>query len=438
MSKSPTELAGEALADRVLRLGRHLQTGGIEVALSEVIDAANAVAAIDIGSRSELREALRVTMVKQPRHYAQFEAAFDRLFPARPPRQKGAARSDRSDPDDRAEQLSSGDVAGLATTLVQNHAGLEDDLRSERHHMQRVLRAADLANLMTLARELDPAMSVADLQARIEELKRLIAAELRAHLGADDGDAHSDSSVEDLEFLEASRAELDEIRAAIKPLARKLASRLARRRQHRRSGRVDLRRTTRLSLSTGGVPLDLAFRRARMGRPELYVLCDISGSVAEFSVFTLTLMAALSEELAKTRSFVFVDAIDEISELLESTDHGIEPWQILRNSSVIGDSGHSDYGNVFRQFWDEFGERDLRPTSTVLITGDARCNYRDPDVDALTSIARRARRVYWLNPEPRDDWHLFDSEMSAYSDVVGETFEVRTLRQLVRCVEVIL
>ena len=85
------------------------------------------------------------------------------------------------------------------------------------------------------------------------------------------------------------------------------------------------------------------------------MLCDISGSVADFSLFTLTLMSALSAELARTRSFVFVDAVDEVTELLESTRHGIEPWQLLRNTNVIGSDGHSDYANVFERFWGDVG-----------------------------------------------------------------------------------
>ena len=243
--------------------------------------------------------------------------------------------------------------------------------------------------------------------------------------------------VTDVEFLNATRAQLDDMRDAIRPLARKLAGRLARRRIQR-SGRVQMRRTTRRSLGTGGVPLDVVHHRPRAQRPELFVLCDISGSVAEFAVFTLTLMASLSAEVANSRAFVFVDAIDEITELLSRTGHGIEPWQILRNTNVIGADGHSDYGAVLEQFWDRVGRTDLRPSSTVIITGDARCNYRPPKADVLGLIARRTRRVYWLNPEPRDDWDTHDSEISAYARHVSELFEVRNLRQLVDCVERVL
>ena len=71
------------LADRTVALGRALQAAGVNVSLSEIIDAARATTEIDLARRSELHAALRATLVKQARHYPTFEWAFDRYFPAR-------------------------------------------------------------------------------------------------------------------------------------------------------------------------------------------------------------------------------------------------------------------------------------------------------------------------------------------------------------------
>jgi len=199
-----------------------------------------------------------------------------------------------------------------------------------------------------------------------------------------------------------------------------------------------MRRTARRSVSTGGVPLNVAHERPRAQRPELFVLCDISGSVAEFSLFTLTLMSALSAEVDRTRSFVFADAIDEVTGVLDRTQHGIEPWQLMRNTNVVRRDGHSDYGAVLEQFWEEVGESDIRPTSTIIITGDARSNHRSPNAEVLAQIARRSRRIYWLNPEPRVDWDTHDSVMEGYAPHSTDVFEVRTLRQLEAAVEQVL
>jgi uncharacterized protein with von Willebrand factor type A (vWA) domain len=426
----------DPVVERIVRLGRSLRAGGVKVALAEIVDASRAATTIDLSDRNELRLALRATLVKDPRHYPQFDAAFDRLFPARP--RPDAPHRDTAGSDPAALLASGAELAALAAALVDEHAGLDaGELRGERHHVQRVHRAADLARLMSEARLLDPALTSDELRARIEELKRLIVSEVRARVGDPEVDAIP-GELEDVEFLRASRVELERIRLAIRPLARRLAARLARRRQGQHRGRVNLRRTARRSLATGGVPFDVAYERPRLHRPELYVLCDISGSVAEFSLFTLTLMAALSAEVTRTRSFVFVDAIDEVTDLLAATDHGIEPWQLMRNTDVVGRDGHSDYGAVLHQFWDEIGDRHLGPNSTVLVTGDARTNYRDTGSVVLAQIARRCRRVYWLNPEPRVEWDTHDSAMAVYARSCSEVFEVRNLRQLVACVEQIL
>lgn len=426
---SAESVSGDAITERITHLGRSLQARGIEISLAELIDAGHAAQLIDLGSREEFRVALRATMIKNDRHYEAFDAAFDRLFPARPAGTAAAPSSETP-----VEALVGGELEALAGQMVADHAGFDGELRSEGHHLQRAYRGADLAKLMSDARKADPSLSSEELRARVDELKRLMAAEIRAHLGEPVEGAPVEG-IEDIDFLNASRAELEQMRATVRPLARRLASRLARRRQSMTTGRINLRRTARKSLTTGGVPMDVALERPRAHRPELFVLCDISGSVAEFSLFTLTLMSALSSEISRTRSFVFVDAVDEITDLLESTGHAIEPWQIMRNTNVIGDDGHSDYGAVFRQFWEQVGERDLRPSSSVLITGDARSNHRDAGDEHLREIARRCRRVYWLNPEPRSDWDTHDSEMETYGRSCTETFEVRTVRQLVACIE---
>lgn len=428
-------LTGEAIAERVTHLGHSLQARGVEVTLAEIIDAARAATLVDLSSRSEFRAALRATLVKDARHLDLFDAAFDRFFPLSAPAQASAGEPGAIDA--VSVVAFEADPAALAAHLVREHGGFDGELRGERHHLQRALRAADLAQLMSDARKANPELPTAELRERIEQLKRLMAAEVRYRLGEPTEMAH-DPAVQDIEFLNATRHQLDEIRDAVRPLARRLAARLARRRQAQHGRSVNFRRTIRRSLATGGTPIDVAYQRARLHRPDLFVLCDISGSVAHFSVFTLTLMSALSAEIPRCRSFVFVDAVDEVTDLLASTDHGIEPWQLMQNTNVIARDGHSDYGAVLDQFWDEVGDGDLSANSTLLITGDGRTNYRPAGDAVLEEMASRCRAVYWLNPESRAEWDTYDSEMEVYSRHCTETFEVRTVRQLVSCVEKLL
>ncbi len=190
-----------------------------------------------------------------------------------------------------------------------------------------------------------------------------------------------------------------------------------------------MRRTVRRSLSTGGVPFDTAFRHRAPHRPELFVLCDISGSVSRFARFALMLVHALSAQFTKVRSFAFIDTLDEVTRLFEHEDFVTAVDRMNSEANVTWLDGHSDYGTSIEKFLKNHG-KDLGPRSTVLILGDARNNYRATKEHALQEIARRARHVYWLNPEPIADWDTGDSVASEYAVHVDKMVEIRNLRGL--------
>lgn len=458
--RAATELVAAGVLDRLQRLAAELRASGAEIALAEVLDAAEALRHVDVGRRAELRAALRCVLVKYPHHDDRFDAAFDRAFPARPAG-PGAPAPDRiggqtsaPGPDvtpgsldarvrDAVDGAALDDLRVLAEEAVDAHGGFDDGLRTERYHVYRVLRAIDLARLLhdaiRRARERGEVVDRAEVSARVEALRRLVTEQVRARLADGTGPlpASELASALDVEIVRASAGQLDEMRAAVRPLVRRLAARLRLRRQSARTGRVDMRRTARRSVGTGGVPLDVVYRRPRAHKPEVFSLCDVSGSVADFAGFTLTLISALAGELAGTRTFAFVDAVDEITELVERPAP-VEPWQILQRGRVIGADGHSDYGVVLSDFWDRYGRAGLTHRSTVVIAGDARTNYRPARAELLAAIARRARAVYWLDPEPQVEWDTTDSALAAYAPHCDRVFEVRTLRQLAAAVESIL
>jgi uncharacterized protein with von Willebrand factor type A (vWA) domain len=152
--------------------------------------------------------------------------------------------------------------------------------------------------------------------------------------------------------------------------------------------------------------------------------------MAEFARFTMSLLYATKGEFSRIRLFVFVDGIDEVTERFHDDSDWLAPRNLLYGSNVVAADGHSDYGSVFDRFWHRYGHAGLDPRSTVIITGDARNNYRESGVEALRSIASRARRVYWLNPEPRTAWNDSDSIIGEYERECSGVFEVRNLHQL--------
>jgi uncharacterized protein with von Willebrand factor type A (vWA) domain len=160
------------------------------------------------------------------------------------------------------------------------------------------------------------------------------------------------------------------------------------------------------------------------------VLCDMSGSVAEFAEFTLSLVHALHSELAGLRTFVFVDGVAEVTDVIERADEALEPRHLLSRHGVVAADGHSDYGRVFDRFWTTYADDVLTPRTTLIVAGDARTNYRDGGLESFRRMCERARRTYWLNPEPHADWNQADSRMVDYGRWCTTVFEVRTLHQL--------
>ncbi|MEO5898706.1 MAG: VWA domain-containing protein, partial [Ilumatobacteraceae bacterium] len=179
----------------------------------------------------------------------------------------------------------------------------------------------------------------------------------------------------------------------------------------------------------GGVPIDVVERRRFPHRPDLVLLCDVSGSVAPFAQFTLLLVNALHRELRTVRSFAFVDGVAEVTDLFADAVHDLDVHRLVERRGVVGLAGHSDYGRAFGQFVEHhLGAISTR--TTVLICGDGRSNHLPPGADALRRIAARARCVYWLNPEPRAEWDTTDSVITALRPACREVFEVRTVRHL--------
>lgn len=175
--------------------------------------------------------------------------------------------------------------------------------------------------------------------------------------------------------------------------------------------------------------MDPAWRKRHRSRPRLLVLCDVSGSVAEFAKFTLSLLHALHAELPRVRSFVFTDGVAEVTDLVESSPGVIDTRLLMSRPGVVRGDGHSDYGTVLRHFLDEHG-RELSLDSVVIICGDARANYRPPRGDLLHVLHGRVRAIHWLNPEPGRDWDTTDSRIGEYTPDCDTVTEVRNLRQL--------
>jgi len=464
-----------------------LRNAGIPVSLTENLDAMEAVQHIPLEDREAFKYALAATMVKNNSHWRAFETVFEVYFSLRGPEYKlvegdgdidemwremqeaqqqgegkgsGGGGMDSLTPEEMMnllmKALMNGDqgmMRALAKQAVQRFAGMEPGRPvGGTYYLYRTLRNLDLEGmqekLMEASRQevggeltpLEERLEKDEYDSRIEQFKKEIEAEIRRRLVADRGAEAMAKTLrkplpEDVEFMHASRDEMQALKKSLYPLTRKLAARLTRKRRHGRKGPLDFRNTVRHSLSSGGVPIDPKFKYPRPSKPELIVVADISGSVAAFARFTLMLVYALQGQFSKVRSFVFIDGIDEVTDFFKNTEDIQEAiHRVNTEADVVWVDGHSDYGHAFEVFWDKWG-KEIGPKTTVLLLGDARNNYHASQSWVVKNMRQKARHVYWLNPEPRSYWNTGDSIVGDYGTHTDGVYECRNLRQLEAFVE---
>jgi uncharacterized protein with von Willebrand factor type A (vWA) domain len=480
-----------ALITALDRLIEELRDIGLPISISEKIDATAALGRTDLADREAVKTALAVTLVKSSEHESAFDTVFDVFFGlaasidaaagplAGTDEGPGAGGDDASgigsaqisngggfgglddaaiksrlldslDQDDRGSLLQ----RELAGVVVERHAGIQSGRPvAGTYYLFRAMRALDpggmLHVLVERAEERNPAVAgdgllsrllIEDLERRIVDFRLVVEAEIRRRLVADRGANAVAKTLrrplpEDIDFLTAATAQLEQLHVVLQPLSRKLAARMVQKRKHHRRGAVNFRKTIRGSLSTGGLPITVHYHGPRPAKPELVVLADISGSVSAFAAFTLQLTFALRNQFSRVRCYVFVDGLDEVSSLLETSRNIIDvTTEINRQALGVWFDGRSDYGNAIETFWRLHG-KELRTRATVLVLGDARSNYREPRADILAKIAGRAGHLFWLNPESKTAWDSGDSVIGRYAAHCDEVVECRNLRQLRAFVE---
>ncbi|WP_424659281.1 VWA domain-containing protein [Desulfofundulus sp.] len=232
-------------------------------------------------------------------------------------------------------------------------------------------------------------------------------------------------------FAELDPEQVIQVKKQVARLGRRLATRAGYRRIPSTRGAVDIKRTVRLATTTGGIPIILCHQDRQATRPDLVVLCDVSGSVAPYSQFMLLLVHAMQSKFRLVRSYAFVDAIAEVTAYLKKEMDIERVMRNIQRQTGIWRTGFSDYGAVWRQFFHEHLHI-LHKKVTLIILGDARNNYKPPGEDYFREICQRVRRVIWLNPAPRESWSLEDSIMHLYTPYCQYVFECCNLSQLTR------
>jgi uncharacterized protein with von Willebrand factor type A (vWA) domain len=455
------------LLDRHIEFVEALRSAGLPVSLAEGLDAIEAIDALGIGERESLRAAYAATLVKRQNHRPGFDQVFDLYFPAlvgdgiiqneKPvdEDEQAAERSGLSGSDgpqalaDFREALTTamamGDpdaMAMLAREAVQRFGlirgrGPGEQRWSSYNVMNRVspdeLVDKAMAGLLGADTGSDPSLRRL-VEAQAQAFEALVDTEVRRRAAEVRGPEHVARhtvrpAIEQVDFTSARKADLELMRREIQPLARRLATRVSREQHSRRGRPLDFRRTVRASMSSGGVPLETHHKPKRPGRTDLVVLCDVSGSVANFASFTLMLVFALREQFNRVRAFTFVDEIHEVTDRFTT---GGDPAQTMADLAASARYaslwGRTNYGRAFTRFSQSYGDA-LTPKTNLLVLGDARSNHTDLALPVVKDLVHAARHSWWLNPEHTRNWNTGDSAAREYGQLLAMV-ECRNLTQL--------
>ncbi len=456
-SSSPASAAAppEGFAARVLELGEELRREGVAVGTSELLDAFAVLGEIDWTAQDDFREALAATLAKSQEDRRVFELVFERfMFRAV---ELAAVREDvREHTDEIAgggldlDELTDEELEGLRAQIA---AALRDGSEGAMRDLARMAIAAfarrqegsgvigvdvqRIRRALGLRSEPQPELPANDPRREglprdaLRRFEALLRRELERAQIERTGSLPPARPLGELDRALPSGPlqDLAAVHRVVAQLRRRLATQGLQARGHRRHAHVDVRRTMRASLQTGGVPVVLKYRPRRPRRPEIYVLCDVSTSVTSASVFFLSVLHALHDSFRRMRSFVFIERISEVTDIFEhERDFSSVSERISGDAGVADISGYTDYGRVWSEFLVQV-EDDLHPRATVIVLGDARTNGRDPRADIFAQIASRAGRTFWLNPEPRLYWNYGDSVIAAYEQHCT-AFECWTTAQL--------
>jgi uncharacterized protein with von Willebrand factor type A (vWA) domain len=458
--------------ERIVEFITGLRAAGVRISIAESIDALNAIDAMGINDKNLFRLALRTSLVKDASDIATFDELFPQYFRSGAPplpQQPGAGLS----PEQREQlaqmleqmlqqmspeqlrQLFEAMISGQNLSRQQIQQMLQDnttptDMTNSYYTpwiTRRVLLELEFDRLDRLLEQLLEKLREAGFtdeqleqlarearenqQALAEQIGQEVGADMRRRKIEDQPRPRPIDDLMDRPLQRLDTEDLSELRSIITKLATQIRSRAALRQRRGSRGTLDTKSTIRANLRFGGVPIDIRHRQRHL-KPKLSVICDLSTSMRPTVSFMLLLVYALQDQISRTRSYAFIDDLTDISQDFNES----RPEQAIRSVLERIRPGYynTDLGNSLASFVrDQLSTVDKR--TTVIILGDGRNNYNDPNIRDFTLIKQRARRMLWFTPEPSSQWGSGDSDMLQYAPLCDAVHRVSTLRELVEAVE---
>ncbi len=452
------------MVNLILKFVACSRAAGLRVSSSEVLDCLNHLELIDVVDEPLFKETLRANFAKSRREQSQFDHIYHLYF--------HEMRSQSSIPhSDSLEKL----IQEILTTVEKKMEDSEilqalldfmaGDPLAYLEEMQQIQTAGDNApeginsGYAPLVRRLEIMAQITgineavgrflagnrlrisweDRQAlaahfdeRLENARRLLREDTRPfteEINQVQSYEQHMNQLGDKSFFSLSKKEVEEMREIVEQLVRKLKDTVNRRYSKHNRGMLDIKKTLRLAAKYQGIPIEVVYKQRPKRKGKIVTLCDVSGSVWSAARFMLNMLYSLQDCFLQVRSFIFVSELEEVTKVFEDNEINKAIDKALKDAS-INYNASTNYGTTFRHFRREYMDI-LNKKTTLIIIGDGRTNYANPEEKILDEMREKCRRIIWLNPESLMFWHTGDSRMSTYESYCNEVRQCQNLNQLV-------
>lgn len=475
--------------DTLVDFVKVLRTADIKVSPAETLDAMQTLDIVGFEDRQFLKNSLSLVLSKNPEEKEAFEDCFDRYFtfdkfkPSESGEDSDSANDDHFDEDgdfdaDSKQQSQQGgkgsgmgggqgggseeteEMEALSPSSELGKLLLEGSRTDVMVQMAEAGREVEVNQIVVFTqkglytRKIMDAMGLKGLQEEIGELQdeggrpqnqlagRLKKArdqlreavrdyvEKQFMLHADEsGKQLREELLRKVKLSNLEKRNFKDVQEIVIKMAKKLIAIHSKRRKTFKRGQLDVRKTLRNNMQYDGALFDIKWKSQKVDRPKVMCICDVSGSVSNYSRFLLMFLYSLSEILPKVRSFAFSSDLGEVTRLFDQNNLEDAMAKTMRDYG----NGSTDYGQMLEDFR-RHCMKDVDSKTTIIILGDARNNYGNPKAEILREMYDKAQRVIWLNPEPKSSWTVGDAEMKKYAPCCHQTEVCNSLTHLERVV----
>ena len=407
--------------EKLSAFSRMLRLEGLSVSPKETEDASRLLITLGLDDRNRVKTALRTVYAKSREEQLTFDRVFDGFFISEERmRQQAKEQMEREKElqqhrQEAEEELQlNGKPMDLDEQQREAYAAMPEEARQRLKNFMEKYRGTAERNPKLYGEFIHSVFARA-----IMEQQMLME---NAGLGGEELDPEIGILYRDISDFKDT--EIPKAIGIIQTVARQINGELsAKRKKAGHSGKLDFRRTIRKGLETGGSFYRLKYRKKRSQRKHLVLLCDVSGSMVQFSEFALRFIQSLNQVSESSRTFLFSETMTEADAFkLQNMDLF---RSFVKESGIYGRG--TDLGTALQQLCTK-QPAVLNSATTLLILSDTKTIDQPRAVQALLEAKRQAGRIIWLNPIPESKWKYVKSiqTMAAICPMIS----CSTLREL--------